>query len=188
MSFERMILRAVHQSFANNRNENMIHPLKIHREILRSIAGLTWVAHLLNASKKMAIYQYNPEGKRWEGRVTSLGVEDVDSDGFKDIDENPQVTCPEKFAVSGKRFDVDEIEFMILDYLALPLWTHPLSERSVSLSIHDRLHASLNHNKEWICRQFDHNTTIHRQFGFDPDDLRRCSSVVSSVLSRQSEV
>jgi len=54
MSLDRMIFRAVHQSFANNKNEKIIHPEKIHREILKGTAGCTCVAHLLNANKKMA--------------------------------------------------------------------------------------------------------------------------------------
>jgi hypothetical protein len=55
MSLERMILRAVHNSLANKRNENMMHPLKIHREILNGTAGSTWFDHLLNASKNIAV-------------------------------------------------------------------------------------------------------------------------------------
>jgi hypothetical protein len=49
-----MIFRAVHQSFANNRKENMIQPEKIHREIDKGTAGSTSLAHLLKANKKMA--------------------------------------------------------------------------------------------------------------------------------------
>ena len=49
-----MIFLAVHQSFANKRNEKIIQPEKIHRDIDSETAGLTWVAHLLKASKKIA--------------------------------------------------------------------------------------------------------------------------------------
>jgi len=56
MSLDLMIFLAVHQSFANNKNEKIIHPEKIHREIESLMAGCTLLAHLLNASKKMAIH------------------------------------------------------------------------------------------------------------------------------------
>lgn len=54
ISLERIILRAVHQSLANNKNEKMIHPLKIQRDIDNDTAGLTCDAQRLKASKKMA--------------------------------------------------------------------------------------------------------------------------------------
>ena len=54
ISLDRMIFLAVHQSLASNKNENIIHPEKIHLEILIGIAGCTCVAHLLNANKKIA--------------------------------------------------------------------------------------------------------------------------------------
>jgi hypothetical protein len=129
MSLDRIIFRAVHQSLANKRNENIIHPLKIHREILKSMAGLTCVAHLLNASKKMAT------SATATGENTSLGVEDIDRDRLEHIDVDPQITGPEQRAMGSKRFNVDEIEFMILIDLALPFRTHP--RRPLSLSVHD---------------------------------------------------
>jgi len=41
ISLDRMIFRAVHQSLANKRNEKIIQPENIHREIESDTAGLT---------------------------------------------------------------------------------------------------------------------------------------------------
>jgi hypothetical protein len=91
MSRDRIILRAVHQSFANKRNEKIIHPEKIHREIDNETAGLTCVAHLLNASKKMATINLP---SFFVGGITSLCVENVDRYRLQDIDVYPYVSCP----------------------------------------------------------------------------------------------
>ena len=80
---------------ANNKNEKIIHPEKIHREMARETAGLTCEAHRLKASKKMAgeNKSVSPENAA-EGGFTSLCVEDVHGEGFENVDVDPEVACP----------------------------------------------------------------------------------------------
>ena len=85
-----MIFLAVHQSFTNNKKENIIHPEKIQREMLSDTAGLTVLAHLLNANKKIAAISSD----RVEKDHTSLRIENVNGNGFNEFDVDPQVTAP----------------------------------------------------------------------------------------------
>ena len=86
ISRDRIIFFAVHQSLANKRNEKIIQPEKIHREIDKETAGLTCAAHLLNANKKMANINKRPR-VGWRG--TCLSVKNVDCYGFKNVDVYP---------------------------------------------------------------------------------------------------
>jgi hypothetical protein len=52
-----------------------------------------------------------------------LCVEDVNGKGLEDVNVDPEIACPEKGAVGSEGLDVDEIEFMILEDLALPFGT-----------------------------------------------------------------
>ena len=88
-----------------------------------------------------------------------MGVEDVDCYGFEDVDEDPHVTCPEKGAVSGEGLDVDEIEFMVLKYFALPFWSHPLSKAFRESIAPGQATRRTRRNNDCLVRQFDNNTT-----------------------------
>jgi hypothetical protein len=118
-----MILRAVHQSWASSRKEKIIHPEKIQREMLKSMAGLTCEAHLLKASKKMA--RVSTTGG-WA--KTSLGIEDVDGEGLECVDEYPGVACPEDGSMRLEDVDVDEIEFVVGEDFTLPPGAHCLTK------------------------------------------------------------